>query len=68
MDVDAPFAKKWLSISEASEYLGLKVSTIYHYTHKKRIPCYKVGRILRFKTSELDDFIESGRVNVEAEK
>ena len=54
--------KKYLGVMEAAEYLGLPKSRIYDMTFRKTIPFYKIGATLRFKSEELDRFIEAGRV------
>ncbi len=44
--------------SEACEYLKVKLATLYSYTHKKLIACYRpTGRKLYFMKSDLDDFL-----------
>jgi len=59
--------KPFLNVMETSDYLGLKISTIYSYTSKKVIPFYKIRRKILFKVSELNDFIENHRVKSTAE-
>lgn len=50
----APF----ISLAEASEYLGLSKATLYSYTHKKVLPFYKLrGRKIYFTRKDLDNFI-----------
>jgi excisionase family DNA binding protein len=53
-EIISPF----LSLQEASEYLALKPSTLYSYTHKKVLPYYKLrGRKIYFLKEDLDNFI-----------
>ncbi len=40
----------------------LKRSRVYYLTTVKRIPFYRVGRSLVFEVSEIQEWIESGRV------
>jgi len=54
--------KKWMGVKETAEYLGVEPSTIYHYTHNRKIPFYRLGGKLRFKVKDLDEFIEKHRV------
>lgn len=54
--------KKWLTVEEAADYLGLKKSTIYAYIHERKLPYYKRGHVVRFKVEELDAWIEASRV------
>ncbi len=52
--IESPF----LTVMEASEYLKLKPSTLYSYTHKRVIPFYKLrGRKIYFRKEDLDNFI-----------
>lgn len=55
-------AEKWINIEEAAEYLGVKPGTIRDWIRKgKDIPANKVGRQWKFKRSELDVWIKSGK-------
>ena len=42
-----------------AEYLGVKVSTIYQWTHIGYIPHMKLGRFVRFKEQEVLKWLES---------
>jgi len=50
--------KGFLNIKEVSEYLGIKKSSLYSRVEKKEIPHYRVGRLIRFKKSEIDPWME----------
>jgi excisionase family DNA binding protein len=39
---------------ETAAYLRCSVPTLYGFTSQRKIPYHKVGRMLRFKKSELD--------------
>ena len=53
---------KWINIDEAAEYLGVKAGTIRGWIrNNKGIPARKVGKQWKFKCSELDKWIESGK-------
>ena len=50
--------KPFLTLYEASEYLGLARSTLYSYVRKKTLPYYKPnGRIVYFKLEDLNNFV-----------
>ncbi len=55
--------KKLYTIEELSEYLSIKESTIYQWTHLRKIPYIKVGRFLRFDSEEIDDWVAGNSVN-----
>ena len=54
--------KDFLSIDELSELTGLKKATIYAKRSMREIPAYKFGRELRFKRSEVEDWINAKRL------
>lgn len=53
---------KWISIDEAADYMGVKKVTVRDWIKKGTgIPAHKVGKLWKFKRSELDAWIESGK-------
>jgi len=42
------------------EYLGVGRETILQWIAKRNMPAYKVGRLWKFKLSEVDEWIRSG--------
>jgi len=51
----------YLNIQDLSQLLRIKPSTLYSMVGKKTIPHYRVGRIVRFKRSEIDQWMEGNR-------
>lgn len=52
----------WISLEETAEYLGVKVVTIREWIKKfDDIPAHKIGKQWKFKRSELDAWIKSGK-------
>ncbi len=54
--------KRNLNIKEAAEYLNLSSKTLYTYTEKAKIPFYKIGSRILFKTEELDAWLKERKV------
>ena len=51
----------YISIEEASAYLDVSVSTLRQcITAKKDLPAHKIGKLWKFKKSELDAWVNSG--------
>lgn len=48
----------WLTVKEASEYYKIKKSTLYLWVSQGRIPHYKIGQLIRFKSEVLDGWME----------
>jgi len=51
-------AEKLLSISEAADFLGVKVNTLYSWVHTRKIPYVKVGRLVRFDLAEIKSWLQ----------
>lgn len=51
----------YISLDEAAEYLGVKSATIRTWIKKKQMPAHKVGKLWKFKRSEIDRWIDSGK-------
>lgn len=53
--------EKWSSLEETAEYLGVTKDTIRSWIKKTDIPAHKVGRLWKFKFSEVDAWVKSGK-------
>ena len=54
--------EKWVTLKEIQEHLGVGRETILQWIAKRNMPAYKVGRLWKFKFSEVDVWIRSGGV------
>lgn len=53
---------EWKSTREAAAYIGVTEATVYRLVDEGLLPAYRPGRVFRFRTSDLDDYLESVRV------
>ena len=53
--------ERWLSLEEISKHVGCSKDTIRAWIKKDTIPYHQVGRMYKFKISEVDAWIESGQ-------
>ncbi|MBI4583210.1 MAG: helix-turn-helix domain-containing protein [Planctomycetes bacterium] len=51
---------RWLSVEEIAAYLGIKRDTVYKWLVRKSLPAHKVGRLWKFRASEVDQWVLSG--------
>lgn len=51
----------WIGIEEAANYLGVTKETIRNWIKKTDIPAHKIGKLWKFKVSELDAWVKSGK-------
>ena len=63
--VDEP--EKWVNLEIVADHTGLSKDTIRSYIRKDAIPYYRIRKQYKFKLSEIDDWIISGKsANIEA--
>ena len=51
----------WIGIEEAAEYMDVTKDTVRNWIKRTDIPAHKIGKLWKFKKSELDAWIKSGR-------
>jgi excisionase family DNA binding protein len=54
--------KEVINLKDLSNYIGLSKSTIWKKTMAKTIPHYKVGKMLYFNVAEINNWLQSNRV------
>jgi excisionase family DNA binding protein len=52
-----PDVNRLLTIAEAAALLGVKAQTLYLWVSQKRLPHRKIGRLVRFTESDLEEFV-----------
>ncbi len=52
--------EKWASLDEIAEHLGVSKDTIYRWITNKQMPAHKIGRLWKFKISEVDEWVRRG--------
>lgn len=55
------FTESWIGIDDAAKHLGVTKDTIRNWIKKTDIPAHKIGKLWKFKRSELDDWVKSGK-------
>jgi len=56
----------YISIDDAAEYLGIKTVTLRNWIKKdEHLPAHKIGKLWKFKRSELDAWVKSGKSAME---
>lgn len=53
---------KFVSAKKISEIFGIDEKTFYSWARNRKIPSYKVGRLVRFKEEEVRAWIEGCKV------
>jgi len=59
METQEP-TEQWVSVDQIAQHLNVKPDTVYKWLERKDMPAHKVGRLWRFKISEIDQWIRLG--------
>jgi excisionase family DNA binding protein len=57
---DVRVSDRWLSVEEIAAHLGVSRDTVYTWVNEKGMPAHKVGKLWKFKISEVDDWVRTG--------
>jgi excisionase family DNA binding protein len=57
--------KELLSTTETAEFLGISKNTLYEWIIQKKIPYFKVGRLVKFKKEDLDAWLKKKKMEEE---
>ena len=49
---------RYLSVAEICTYLGVKRDTVYKWISKKKLPAHRIGKLWKFKISEVDEWVK----------
>ena len=47
----------WASVDEVAKHLGVAKDSIYRWIENRGLPAHKIGRLWKFKLSEVDDWV-----------
>ncbi|MDR0434024.1 MAG: helix-turn-helix domain-containing protein [Gracilibacteraceae bacterium] len=53
--------EKWSSIEEIAEHIQVHRDTIRIWIRRGEIPAHKIGKQWRFKISDIDEWVKSGK-------
>ena len=49
----------WVSVEQITEHLGVTRDSIYRWIDRKGLPAHRVGRLWKFKVSEVDEWVRN---------
>ena len=50
----------WASVEDVAKHLGIAKDTVYRWIESKALPAHKMGRLWKFKISEVDEWVLQG--------
>ena len=56
--------EEFINVKRAAQFLGVSASLVYAFVERKQIPHYRMmGRVIRFRRSELDRWLDQFKVH-----
>jgi excisionase family DNA binding protein len=52
--------ESWISVDQIAGHLGVTRDSIYRWIDRKGLPAHRVGRLWKFKVSEVDEWVRAG--------
>lgn len=49
--------ERWVGVEDVATHLGVAKDSVYRWIDKKGLPAHRVGRLFRFKLSEIDEWV-----------
>jgi excisionase family DNA binding protein len=53
-------AEPWVSVEEIAQHLGVTKDSVYRWIEHKALPAHRIGRLWKFKVSEVDKWVRKG--------
>ncbi len=50
----------WVTLAQVADHLQVSQDTVHRWMDQKGLPASRVGRVWRFKLSEVDEWIRQG--------
>ncbi len=53
-------AERWVAVEDVAAHLGVAKDSVYRWIEERGLPAHRVGRLFRFKLSEIDEWVHAG--------
>lgn len=53
----------WVSLEEIAQHLAVSQDTVHRWIRNRKMPAHKIGRVWRFKVSEVDEWVRAGQAD-----
>ncbi|XXF81225.1 helix-turn-helix domain-containing protein [Myxococcaceae bacterium GXIMD 01537] len=50
----------WVSVEDVAKHLGVARDSVYRWIESRGLPAHKIGRLWKFKLSQVDAWVEAG--------
>ncbi len=52
-------AEPWASVDDVAKHLGVAKDSVYRWIEVRCLPAHRVGRLWKFKLSEVDEWVRA---------
>lgn len=52
--------ERWVGVENVATHLGVARDSVYRWIEERGLPAHRVGRLFRFKLSEVDEWVRTG--------
>ena len=52
--------ERWVNVENIAAHIGVGKDSIYRWINTRGFPAHRVGRLYRFKISEVDEWVRKG--------
>ena len=49
--------ERWVGVDDVAAHLGVAKDSVYRWIDERGLPAHRVGRLFRFKLSEIDEWV-----------
>ncbi len=50
----------WVAVEDVAKHLGVAKDSVYRWIETKELPAHRVGRLWKFRLTEIDDWVRAG--------
>jgi len=50
----------WVDVDDVAAHLGVAKDSVYRWIDERGLPAHRIGRLFRFKISEVDEWVRQG--------
>lgn len=58
-----PVPEPWASVEDVALHLGVAKDSVYRWIDAQRLPAHRIGKLWKFKLSEVDDWVRAEGAN-----
>ena len=55
----------WVSVEQVAKHLGVAKDSVYRWIDRKGLPAHRMGRLWKFKISEVDEWVLHGAASLD---